>query len=298
MVAQGTSVLVTGGSGFIGRHVVRALHDRHRVLAPTHTELDLSDPGATRAYLNARRPGAVVHCAVKPGHRAALDPARLLEANLRMFMSLARCRDLFGRYIVVSSGAVYDVGRSLVNAVEDDLGAVVPSDEHGVSKFVEAIWLADDEDAVELRPFGVYGPGEDYTIRFVSNAVCKALLGLPLTLRQDRRFSYVWVEDLAAVILAGLEGSLGPGAYNVTSGEDPGLRKIADLVLEVTDRQDLPIEVALEDEGLPYTGSSRKLGEALPGLRMTAMRAGIERLADWYRERLDSIDRESLLQDR
>ena len=41
-------------------------------------------------------------------------------------------------------------------------------------------------DAVELRPFGVYGPGEDYAIRFISNACCKALLGMPVTLRRDR----------------------------------------------------------------------------------------------------------------
>jgi nucleoside-diphosphate-sugar epimerase len=48
-------VLVTGGSDFIGRNLIERLARTHEVLAPTHTELDLADPGALdRWFLEPR----------------------------------------------------------------------------------------------------------------------------------------------------------------------------------------------------------------------------------------------------
>lgn len=56
------------------------------------------------------------------------------------------------------------------------------------------------EQAAAMAAIDVYGPGEDDAIRFISNACCKALLGMAVTLRRDRLFSYVSVEDLAALL--------------------------------------------------------------------------------------------------
>ncbi len=53
---------------------------------------------------------------------------------------------------------------------------------------------------MELRLFGVFGPHEDYAIRFISNAICKALFGLPITLRQNRTFSYLFIDDLGPIV--------------------------------------------------------------------------------------------------
>ena len=61
----------------------------------------------------------------------------------------------------------------------------MPDDEHGFSRYVIAGLRPRDERVVELRPFGVFGPYEDYAIRFISNAICKTLFDLPVTLRQD-----------------------------------------------------------------------------------------------------------------
>jgi GDP-L-fucose synthase len=285
-------VLVTGGSGFIGRRLVLGLSAVHGVLAPTHAELDLVDADAVRRWLAAHPVDAVVHAAVKPGHRNAADRDHLAERNLRQFYSLVRCRDAFGRLVVLGSGAVYGAQRPVVRVPEEALGDRVPADEHGFSKYVEALWLANDHNAVELRPFGVYGPGEDYAIRFISNACCKALLGMPVTLRQDRRFSYVWVDDLVAVVERALDcgpSGLPPGAYNVTPGDPVSLRELADLVIRVSGR-DVPVVVRDQGAGDEYSGDGAKLAEALPAVSFTTTEEGVSRLLSWYAGRLDTLE--------
>jgi nucleoside-diphosphate-sugar epimerase len=54
-------VLVTGGSGFIGRNLIEYLARAHEVLAPTHAELDLTDPGALDRWFREHEVDVVVH---------------------------------------------------------------------------------------------------------------------------------------------------------------------------------------------------------------------------------------------
>ena len=294
-------VLVSGGSGFVGRHIVRRLAARHEVLAPTHAELELTDADAVCRWLRRHQVDAVVHAAVKPGHRNAADLTALCETNLRQFFSLMRCRAGFGRLVVLSSGAAYGVQRPLSGVTEDAFGTVVPADAHGFSRYVEALVLAGDGDVVDLRPFGVYGPGEDYAIRFISNACCKALFDLPVTLRRDRLFGYVWVEDLAAVVeraLAdGREGGLPAGAYNVTPLAPVRLFEVAEMVVAISGHR-VPIVVGQDGIGLDYYGDGGKLRAALPDWTPTSMTEGVANLYRWYADHSDTVDRSALLVDR
>jgi nucleoside-diphosphate-sugar epimerase len=292
-------VMVTGGSGFIGRNLVEQLAARHEVLAPTHGELELTDVEAVRRYLLRRRPDVVVHGATKPGHRAAKDPTGIAEANLRMFHALADDATLCPRMVFLSSGAVYDSSHYLPKMPEVYFGAHEPEDENGRSKAQIARWIESAGHVVELRPFGVFGPYEDFRIRFISNALCRALLGLPVTLRQDRRFDYVWVRDLCGVVEAFLErprASLPYAAYNVTPDEPTSLLEIARTVVELTGA-DVPIRVGAEGMGVEYSGDNSRLRAELPGLELTPMREAIATLRDWYAERIDSIDPAAVLSD-
>lgn len=294
-------VLVTGGSGFIGRNLTSALAALgHDVLAPTHGELELTDAAAVRAFLVANRPDVVVHGATKPGHRAASDSEGIAEANLAMFHNLADDPGLCPRMVFLSSGAVYDDAHYEPKMQESRFGLHVPSDPNGYSKYEIARYVESVAHVVELRPFGVFGPFEDYSIRFISNAICKALFDLPITLRQDRLFDYVWVEDLVTVIAHFIErprSDLAHAAYNVTPGRAVSLLDVATMVREVSGK-DIPILVARAGLGVEYSGDNARLRAEMPGLEFTPIRRAIETLYAWYMERRATIERGLLLVDK
>lgn len=290
-------VLLTGGSGFIGRNVVEQLGGRYEILAPTHADLELTDADAVAAWLVRHPVDAVIHAAVRPGHRNAANPSRQLEINLRMFTNLTRHSDAWGRMIYLSSGAAYGTQADVVHAREGDVGRRVPDDEHGFSRFVLAQLARQTANCVELRPFGVFGKHEDYAIRFISNAICKTLFDLPVTLRRDRSFSYLWVDDLMPVLAHFLEAPAASGAFNVTPDASDSLRDLAGLVVAVSGK-DLPVVVAEEGVGLEYTGDNARLRAEMPDLRFTPTSEAVERFYEWYAAHKSGIVYERLLVDK
>ena len=295
-------ILLTGGSGFIGRNLVEYLRHNHEVLAPTRTELDLCDPDALDRWFSVNEVDVVVHGAVRPGHRNAPDPSRQLWSNLRMFFGLMRSAHRFQRLVFLSSGAVYDIARPLDRVAEEQLGVSVPADEHGLSKYTIAQYLeqvhrSGTADAVELRLFGVFGEHEDYAIRFVSNAICKSLFDLPITLRQNRTFSYLYVDDLGPIVERFLTGSHAQAAYNVVPDWTDDLVDLAERV-RIRSGKDLPIVIGAPGSGLPYSAANERLRREFPDLRFTQTDSAVSALYDWYAANLARIDRSALLVDK
>lgn len=292
-----TRILVTGGSGFVGRNIVEQFSGRYGVLAPSHRELDLTDGDAVRSYLRTHRPDVIVHSATKPGHRNATDPTGLIEANTRMFFNLAADPDLCPRMVFLGTGAAYDMRHYVPMMPEEYFGTHIPADETGFSKYVIGTYIESVEHVIELRPFGVFGKYEDYAIRFISNAICKAVFDLPITVRQNRRFSYVWIDDLVQVVEHFIFADRRLPAYNVTPDEPCELVELARIVVQISGKE-LPIVVGEPGMGVEYTGANDRLKREMPELEFTAPTDAVERLFAWYSERRDSIDRSALLVDR
>jgi len=290
-------ILITGASGFIGRNLAESFRERYEVFAPTHGELELTDDKAVRDYFNKRSFDAVVHCAVKPGHRNAKDLCDLFLLNTRKFFNIAANKSGFGKMITLSSGLVYDMRAYQPKMKEEYFGRSIPEDESGFSKYVCAKYIEKTGDIVELRPFGVYGKYEDYSIRFISNAICKVLSGMPVTLKQNRRFDYIHVDDLIGVVEYFIENKAGHKAYNVTPKNSVELAEIASKVVKLSGK-DLPVKIAHKGMGPEYSGDSSRLCAEMGEFEKTPLDKGIEKLYRWYEENLPSIKKECLLADK
>ena len=291
-------VLLTGGSGFIGRNILESyLAEKYEILAPSHREMDATDDAAVDAWFKGNSVDCILHAATKPGHRNAKDPTNIFYSNTRMYFNLARHAPEVERMIVLGSGAIYDMRYYYPKMREEAYGEHVPADDLGFSKYVCEKHLESSDNIVDLRIFGIYGKYEDYSIRFVSNMVCKALFDLPLTIKQNRKFDYVCVDDLFPVIDSFLSAGPKYKSYNVTPDDSVELVLIAEKVLDAAGKK-LPIRVTAQGMGLEYSGSNSRLASEFAWYRTTPIGEGIRTLLAWYASRLGDIDRNSLLVDK
>jgi GDP-L-fucose synthase len=282
-------VLVTGGSGFIGRNVAEGFSLTHEVAAPGRDELNLLDAEAVRGYLERHRFDAIVHAATERSNRALAGAPELLERNCRMFFNLARNPHAFGRMLFLSSGAVYDRAHVPPLVAEEDFDARVPADPYGFSKYLCAKSIQAGGPIYELRLFGVFGPHEDWRVRFISNACCRAVWDLPVVMRRNVFFDYLDVEDLARIVERFLSGSFRHRQYNVSTGCPVDLKTLAAEVIETSGK---PLEIVIRQEGLgaEYSGANRLLMAELPGFQFRRRKESIGRLYEWYASRKTSLD--------
>jgi UDP-glucose 4-epimerase len=287
-------ILITGGSGFIGRNLKEQLAPTYEVLAPSSAELDLVQELLVRDYLHAHRPDVILHAAVGRANRRLGASPKLLDRNCRMFFNLTRHRGLFGKLIHFGSGAQYGPRASLPKRVcEDYFDTRVPTDPYGFSKYICARYIERSSGIVDLRLFGVFGPYEDYTVRFISNACCRALKGLPIVLRQDVVFDYLYVNDLVRITRWFIENNSGHRAYNVCSGRQVALRELASIVAEVSGRNPT-ISVGMTGMGSEYTADNSRLLTEIGAYKFWDIESAIGELYEWYRANPDLFDSATL----
>ena len=291
---MGKRVLVTGGSGFIGRNLVEQLSKKNEISAPGHSELDLSDQRAVESYLKGKDFDVIVHAAGVGVSRRNAGMPDMLGMNLRQFFNIERCSGMFGRLIQLGSGAEYDKSRPLVKVKETEFGKRVPLDDYGFFKYICSRRIESMDNAVCLRIFGCYGKYEDYGTRFISNAICNAILGLPITINnRNVFFSYLYVNDLALVIDRFIQKEPKQKFYNVAPEKAVDLLAIAKKVIGVSGK-DLEIDVKNNGLGPEYSADSSRLKKELPDFKFTRIEAGIKELYKWYEENKNTIDRSRL----
>ncbi len=293
-------LLVTGGSGFIGRNLAEQLASEFEVLAPTSAELDLLNERSVREYLDAHSFDVIVHAATTRSNRRVSAPPDLLDRNCRMFFNLARNlvpkQERFGKMIHFGSGAEYDRVQLPARVREDYFDTRVPRDAYGFSKYICAQHIERSDRIVNLRLFGVFGAYEDYTVRFISNGCCRALKGLPIVLRQDIVFDYLYVKDLVKITKWFIENNSRHKAYNVCTGRPVALTELARVIAAVSAKvsgRSPDVSVMSGGMGPEYSADNSRMLTEVGGYQFWGLEDSIRDLYAWY-ERYEGLDVESL----
>jgi GDP-L-fucose synthase len=291
-------VLLTGGSGFIGKNILDSyLAKKYEIIAPESACLNLIDTDCVDNFFRDKEFDVILHAAVKPGHRNAKDPTSLFYSNLRMFQNLERHKDKYGKFINFGSGSIYDNSIDVSNAKEESICKNVGNDEHSFCKYIIYKQIKNLNNFIDLNIFGIFGKYEDWQIRFISNALCKTLLDLPITLRQNRKFSYLYIDDLMPILEFFMENNVNYKSYNIVPDETIELLLIAELVKKIS-KKNTPIKLMDKGLGLDYTGDNSRLKNEFKKIKFTPIEQSICELYLYYNEKKDQLNKELLLTDK
>lgn len=281
-------ILLTGAGphGFIGRNLAPALMEQYEVFTPSSRELDLCDYDALARYVDERRIGTVIHGALQNVARVGFKDAMLHD--MQMFYNIEKLSERLDKVLYFGSGAEFDKRFPMEQIREESLGRSVPTDYYGLEKYAMALHARASRNIYNLRLFGIFGKYEEWQSKFISNLCCKAVYDLPLTVRQNCMFDFLYIDDLAPIVVWFLEHQPKYHDYNVCTGQPVDLVGIAKTVLEASGKQ-LPVLVAREGWNLAYTADHSRLAEEMGGIRLHPMRAAVAELYEYYWQNRNEI---------
>ena len=288
------NILITGGSGFIGQNFKELLFSKYTIYSPSHQDLELTDEKKVEGFFKKNIIDTVIHCANIGGTRNTTQLNDIVPINLRMFLNLLRCKRYYKKLIFLGSGAEYNKNQPLVKVKETDFDKSVPVDDYGFYKYVCSRFIEREKNIVNLRLFGLYGKHEDYLLRFISNAIVKNLLLLPIDINQNVYFDYLYINDLIRIIDYFINHETKYNIYNVSSGLKIDLITIARKINAISPFQS---KFIIRKQGLnnEYTASNTRLTREMKDFKFTSIEEGISDLYKWYGKRLDLIDRKKII---
>jgi GDP-L-fucose synthase len=295
-------ILVTGGGGFLGSHLVEKLQARGEdPFVARRADYDLTHwEDAERMFADAR-PELVFHLAAEVGGIGAnrANPGRYWYANLVMgahMLELARTHGV-GKLVVAGTVCAYPKNTP-VPFHEDELWNGYPEETnapYGVAKKsilvgAQAYREQYGTNAIFLLPTNLYGPRDNFDLEtsHVIPALIRKMLESPdeIVLWGDgsptREFLYV--EDCAEAFAVAAERYDGPEPVNLGAGEEISIRELAALIGELTGfTGDIRWDTSMPNGQPRRSLDPSRAQERFRFTARTSLRDGLERTIAWYR---------------
>lgn len=249
-------ILLTGGSGFIGRHLLTSLSKAHLVDAPSSRQLDLLNFAAVCEYLEHRRYDLVIHAAGYGRESVAETNPEVAQKITNMFYSLHANRLKFDKFINLGSGAEFGLSAPCVEKKEMEILDSWPMESYGLAKNIVARTILDYQNFHNVRIFGCFDPSENNR-RLFSNFKNHCQKGTPFYI-ENRQFDYISLEDLVMIITHVAEYKIRQKDINAVYFDKMTLEQLLIKFCEVNHLDTNIIKIASESH-LHYTGNGRKL---------------------------------------
>jgi GDP-L-fucose synthase len=308
MKLDGRRIVVTGGAGFLGSHLVAYLRSRGaEVVVPRKKDYDLVERDGARRLLADVRPDTVVHLAARVGGIGANreNPGSFFFENLMMGVQLVEECRLQGVRKVVTVGTICSYPKlTPVPFREEDLWHGYPEETNAPYGLAKKMLLVQGQayrqqygmNVIHLLPVNLYGPGDNFDpssshvipalIKKCQDALDAGARSIEVwgTGKASREFLYV--EDAARGIGMATETYDGIEPVNLGAGFEITIR---DLVESIARLMGFTGEIRWDPtkpDGQPRRCLDTSRAERLFGFRATTgFEEGLRRTIEWYRTR-------------
>jgi GDP-L-fucose synthase len=299
-------ILVTGGTGFLGRHVVANLKEKYpaAVIAPGSGEYDLvQEKNVIRVYEDIR-PNIVIHMAAKVGGIGAnrANPGKFFYDNLIMgaqVMEYARRYEV-EKFVALGTICAYPKFTP-IPFHEEDLWNGYPEETNAPYGLAKKMLLVQAEayrrqygfNAIYLLPVNLYGPGDNFdpnTSHVIPAMIRKCVEAVRDKARQivlwgpgNPTREFLYVEDAAEAITLATERYDRGDPVNLGSGMEISINDLAGLIARMCGFKGEIVWDATQPDGQPRRALDVHKAEEFFGFRArTDFESGLKRTIDWY----------------
>jgi GDP-L-fucose synthase len=300
-------IAVTGGDGFLGRHVMKVLRSRGctQVHVPLIERYDLTKESSVERFYAETHPQIVIHLAAEVGGIGAnrANPGRFAYSNLVMGALLIEHGRRAGIEKFVQVGTICAYPKfTPVPFREEDLWNGYPEETNAPYGLAKKMLLVLEQgyraqygfNGIYLLPVNLYGPGDNFNPE--SSHVIPALIrkcveavdqGEPEIVcwgdgSATREFLYV--EDCAEGIVLALEQYDGSDPVNLGAGFEISIQRLVELIAELTGFRGKVLWDTSKPNGQPRRCLDTNRAAELFGFRArTDFRDGLRRTIEWYR---------------